>query len=116
MADGLLDGGVITVEWSASTSAELTITGPGSILLNGSAATFPYTLTDTKSFDVTRNGTFTVTVTHHGVEIMSKSVFIRDAAEHRLVPDISMNTETWGQINAALDNGGGSTDPHPFIL
>lgn len=85
--DGLIDGGVITVEWEQASPASLTITGPGTVMLREltTATTFPYTLAATQTFDVTQNGSYVVTVTYRGVTVASKTVLINNS-EDRIVP------------------------------
>ena len=64
-------GGSIRIYWSAATPATVNITRTGgvSFKVNGSAVTFPYTLTTDTQFDTTADGTYTVSVISAGREI-----------------------------------------------
>lgn len=67
---GSLTGGSIRILWGASDAAEVTITGGvSSWTVNGSAVTFPYSLSSSTTFETAHAGTYTVSVEHHGYEI-----------------------------------------------
>ncbi|HET6917280.1 MAG TPA: hypothetical protein VFH56_14395 [Acidimicrobiales bacterium] len=64
-------GGSIRILWDADDAAEVTITGNNlaAFTVGGSAVTFPYTLNSSTTFKTIHNGTYTVSVKHHGIEV-----------------------------------------------
>lgn len=91
---GSLGGGSIRVLWGASDSAEVTISGGvAAFTVNGSAVTFPYTLSSSTTFETTHSGVYTVSVEHHGYEIAgtpdgTREVELRSGAQHIFEPTI----------------------------
>ena len=71
MSASSLSGGSIRILWDAATSAEVTISGPGTevFTVNGGAITFPYTLSASTTFDTNNSGAYDVSVKHHGYEV-----------------------------------------------
>jgi len=66
-------GGSITIQWTASQSAVVNITGGAvnSFTVNGTPVTFPYTLSTTTEFDTIYDGSYSVSVQLNGFEIAS---------------------------------------------
>lgn len=89
-----LNGGSVRILWDASDSAEVTITGGvAAFTVNGSAVTFPYTLSSSTTFETTHSGVYTISVEHHGYEIAgtpdgTREVELRFGAQHIFEPTI----------------------------
>lgn len=63
-------GGAITLLYSGSVAAAVTITGPGTFTRVGvGAASFPETVSDDVTFTTTTDGVYTISVTVDGVEV-----------------------------------------------
>lgn len=110
-----LSGGSVRILWDASDSASVTITDPvgGSAVftVDGSPATFPYTLSETTVFSTTRSGRYAVSVEYQSAEIAAtpdgvRYVELAFGAQDTFAPSLDLGRAGVG--------GGGTTPSSAF--
>lgn len=79
-------GGFVTVQWTRSDTATVTITGPGVF-----DPTSPEDITETTEFETTTSGTYTVSVSHLGREIHNATIILQGGAHYIINAEPSLS-------------------------